>query len=88
MQGVYNLKTLFMILLRAVSRAGSIEHAAQRSNSVAESVMAAQEYVQRSEVVGADKTGFRQSKNDGNNPRRRKAMIQKEAFELLSFGDG
>jgi transposase len=47
----------------------------ESSNAVAASVTAAQDYVQRSEVVGADETGFCQGNNDGNNPNRLKAWL-------------
>jgi len=47
----------------------------ESSNAVAAPVMAAQEYVQRSEVVGADETGFSQGNSDGNNPNRLKAWL-------------
>jgi transposase len=57
----------------------------ESSNAVAEPVTVAQDYVQRSEVVGADETGFRQGNSDGNNPTRRKAWLWIAVTPLVTF---
>jgi transposase len=57
----------------------------ESSNAVAAPVTAAQDYVQHSEVVGADETGFSQGNNDGNNPTRRKAWLWIAVTPLVTF---
>ena len=57
----------------------------ESSQAVAASVMAAQDYVQHYEVVGADETGFSQGNSDGNNPNRRKAWLWIAVTPLVTF---
>jgi transposase len=57
----------------------------ESSQSVSESVTAAQDYVQQSKVVGADETGFRQGNTDGNNPTQRKAWLWIAVTPLVTF---
>jgi transposase len=57
----------------------------ESSEAVAVSVSVAQAYVQRSLVVGADETGFRQGNTDGNNPHHRKAWLWIAVTPLVTF---
>ena len=57
----------------------------ESSTAVSEPVTVAQGYVQRSEVVGADETGFRQGNTDGKNPNRRKAWLWIAVTPLVTF---
>ena len=57
----------------------------ESSQAVAASVMAAQDYVQHYEVVGADETGFNQGNSDGKNPHRRKAWLWIAVTPLVTF---
>jgi len=57
----------------------------ESSHAVAEAVTAAQDYVQHSEVVSADETGFSQGNNDGNNPTQRKAWLWIAVTPLVTF---
>jgi transposase len=76
------MSNLFGIAL-SLGSINNLRH--ESSNAVAEPVMAAQDYVQRSEVVGADETGFSQGNNDGNNPTRRKAWLWIAVTPLVTF---
>jgi transposase len=57
----------------------------ESSEAVAVSVSVAQAYVQRSLVVDADETGFRQGNTDGNNPHHRKAWLWIAVTPLVTF---
>jgi transposase len=57
----------------------------ESSEAVSGSVSDAQAYIQRSSVVGADETSFRQGNNDGNNPKGRKAWLWIAVTPLVSF---
>jgi transposase len=76
------MSNLFRIKL-SLGSINNLRH--ESSNAVAEPVMAAQDYVQCSEVVGADETGFSQGNNDGNNPTRRKAWLWIAVTPLVTF---
>lgn len=57
----------------------------ESSQAVAISVAEAQRYVQESDVVGADETGFRQGNSDGHNPEGRKAWLWVAVTPLVTF---
>jgi IS1 family transposase len=57
----------------------------ESSEAVSRNVSDAQDYVQRSSVVGADETSFRQGNNDGNNPNKRKAWLWIAVTPLVTF---